>query len=72
MRRRNLQAHSIVRSYENQAKTSLLSCGHTCTHLGMPIAGEVKEKKELKNLLKWGKFTFHVMVEIFTYLKNKK
>ena len=55
-------------------ETSLSSCGHTCTHLGISIAGEVEEKKELKNLLKWGKFSFHVMVdhEIFTYLKNTK
>ena len=30
--------------------------------------------EELKNLSKWGKFSFYVMVdsEIFTYLKNKK
>ena len=35
---------------------------------------EIEEKEELKNLLKWGKFYFYVMVdrEIFTYLKNKK
>ena len=35
---------------------------------------EVEEKEELKNLLKWGKFSFHVMVhrKNFTYLKNKK
>ena len=41
---------------------------------GIPIAGEVEEKEELKNLLKWGKLSFHVMVdlEIFKYLKNKK
>ena len=34
----------------------------------------MKEKEELKNFLKWGKFSFYVMVdhEIFTYLKNKK
>ena len=55
-------------------ETSLWSCGHTCTDLGIPIAGKVEEKEELKNLLKWGKFSFYVMVdrEIFTYLKNKK
>ena len=43
-------------------------------HLGMPISGKVEEKEELKNLLMWGKFSFHVMVdrEIFTYLKNNK
>ena len=35
---------------------------------------EVDGKEELKNLLKWGKFSFYVMVDrkIFTYLKNKK
>ena len=40
----------------------------------MPIAGEVEEKEELKHLLKWGKFSFHVMVdrEIFTHLKNER
>ena len=34
----------------------------------------MKEKEELKNLLKWGKFSFYVMVdyEIFTYMKSKK
>ena len=38
------------------------------------IAGEVEEKEELKNLLMWGKFSFHVMAdcETFTHLKNKK
>ena len=37
-------------------------------------AGEVEEKGELKNLLMWGEFSFHVMVdrEIFTYVKNEK
>ena len=55
-------------------ETSLSSCGHICTDLGIPVAGEVEEKEELKNLLKWGKFSFYVMVDckIFTYLKNKK
>ena len=35
---------------------------------------EIEGKEELKNLLKCGKFPFHVIVdrEIFTYLKNKK
>ena len=34
----------------------------------------MKEKEELKNLVKWGKFSFYVMVDsqIFTYLKKKK
>ena len=27
------------------------SCGYTCNNLGIPIAGEVEEKEELKNLL---------------------
>ena len=33
----------------------------------------LKEKEKLKNFLKWGKFSFYVMVdrETFTYLKNK-
>ena len=35
---------------------------------------EVKEKEELKNLLKQGKFSFYVMVDrkVFTYLKSNK
>ena len=55
-------------------ETSLSGCRHTCAHLGILIAGEVEEKEELKNLLLWGKFSFHVMVhrEFFTYVKNKK
>ena len=38
------------------------------------LALEVEEKEGLKNLLKWGKFSFYVMLnrEIVTYLKNKK
>ena len=53
---------------------SLSSCGRTGTDLGIPIAREVEEKEELKNLLKGGEFSFYVMVdcEIFAYLKNKK
>ena len=44
-----------------------------CTHV-QTLALKVKAKEELKNLLKWGKISFYVMVdcEIFTYLKNKK
>ena len=55
-------------------ETSLLSCGHISTHLGILIAGEVEEKKKLKNLLKWDKFSAHVLVdrETFTYAKYKK
>ena len=57
-------------SYGNQVESSLSSCGHICTDLG----SESVRKEELKNLLKWGKFSFYVIVEreIFTYLKNKK
>ena len=47
-----------MRSYGNQVETSLSSVGHTCTHLGIEIAGEMEEKKELKNLLMWGKTPF--------------
>ena len=46
---KNLQAHSILCSYENQVETSLSSCGHTSTDLDIPIAGKVEEKEELKN-----------------------
>ena len=55
-------------------ETSLSSCGDTCTHLGILIAEVVEEMEELKNLLTWGEFSFHVMVdrEIFTYVKNEK
>ena len=55
-------------------ETSFSSCGHICTDFGIPIAGEVEEKGELKNLLKLGEFSFYIMVdrEIFTYLENKK
>ena len=53
---------------------SLSRCGHTYAHLGILIAGEVEEKEELKNVLMWGKFSFHVMAnrELFTYVNNKK
>ena len=48
-----------------------LHCEVVATHVSTL---EEKEKQELKNLLKWGKFSLYVMVdrEIFTYLKNKK
>ena len=39
-------------------------------HSGIPIAGEVEEKEELKNLLNWGRDM--VDCEIFRYLKNRK
>ena len=53
---------------------SLSSCGHICTDLAIPKAVEVDKKEELKNLLKWVKFSFYVTEnrEIFIYLKNKK
>ena len=65
---------SILCSYGNQVKTSLSSCCHTCTHLGILIAGEVERKENLKNLLICGKFSFHVKVDrdLLTYLKTKK
>ena len=74
IKRRNSQARSILRSYGNQVQISLSSCGYTCSNLGILIAGEVGEKEELKNLLIWGKFFSHVMVdhEICTYVNNKK
>ena len=55
-------------------ETSLSSCGHTCTHLGILIAGEVAEKQELKNLLMWGEFFFHIMLdrEVFTYIRENE
>ena len=35
-------------------ETSLGNRGHTCTDLGIPVAGEVEEKEELKSLShKW-------------------
>ena len=40
--------------YGNQVESPLWNCGHTCTDLGIPIAGQVEEKEKLKNLLKWG------------------
>ena len=42
--------------------------------LSILIFGEVEGKEELKNLLMWGQFSFHVMVdhETFTCMKNKK
>ena len=71
---KNLQAHSILCSYGNQVETSLSSCCHTCTHLGILIVGEVEGKGELEKLSMWGKFSFHEMVdlELFTYVKNKE
>ena len=61
-------------SYENQVETSVSGCVHTSTNLGIIMAREVEEKKELKNLLMWGEFSFHVMVDckLFTYVKNEK
>ena len=61
-------------SYGNQVETLLSSCSYTCTDIDIPITGEIEGKEELKKLIKWGKFSFYVMVDckIFTYLKNKK
>ena len=46
------------------------SCGHRCTDLDIPIAEEVEEKEELKNLLQLGKVSHYEMVnrQIFTHL----
>ena len=63
IRRRNSQTRSILCSYGNQVETSLSSCGNTCTHLGIPRAGEVEEKEELKSLFMWGEFSFHAMID---------
>ena len=49
---RNSQASSILCSYRNRVETPLSSCGHICTNLGIPIAAEVEEKEQLKNMLK--------------------
>ena len=57
----NSQPRSILCSYGNQVETSLSSCGHTCTDLDFPIAVQVEEKEQLKNLLKWGKSSFYEM-----------
>ena len=45
-------------SHGNQVDTSLSSCAHPCTDLGISIAGEVEEKEALKNLLEWSKYPF--------------
>ena len=50
-------------SYGNQVETSWSNCGHTGTHLGIIIAIEVEEKQERRNLLMWGTFSFHVLVD---------
>ena len=44
IRRKNSQARSIQCSYGNQMETSLSSCGHTCTDLG--IGSERKGRTE--------------------------
>ena len=63
--------------YGNQVETSLWSCGHTSTDLGIPIAGEVEGKKELKNLLKFvnGRlWNFHIpkKLEIANFNSKQK
>ena len=45
--RRDSQARSILCNYGNQVETSL-SCGHTCTQLGISIAGEVVKRRTKK------------------------
>ena len=74
IRRSNSQTRSVPYIYGNQVETSLSSCGHRYTDLGIRI----ERKGRTEKLLKWNKFSFYVMVdylriiEIFTYLKNKK
>ena len=57
----------MLRSYGDQVESPLLSCGRTCTDLG--IGSERKGRPE-----KFAKFSFYVKVEceIFTCLKYKK
>ena len=62
---------TILYSYRNQVETLLSCCGHICTDLDIPIDGELEDKEELKNLLKWGEFSFNVMVDHEINLKNK-
>ena len=50
----------MLRIYENQVKTSLSSCVHTCTDLG---TGSGRKGITEKLLLKWGKFSFYVIVD---------
>ena len=72
IKRRNSQPYSILCSYGNQVETSSSSCGHTYSDLGIPIAGELEENEELKNLLNravgawWGpRGTFPPLLKIF-------
>ena len=57
-------------SYGNQVETSLSSCGHICTDIGIGSGRKGRTEK----VVKVGNFSFYVMVDrkIFTYLKNKK
>ena len=48
------------------------SCGDTCTHLGILIAGEVTEKQELRNFLMWGLLSCHVRSRNFHVGENEK
>ena len=61
-------------SYGNQVETSLCSCDHTSTDLGIPIAGELEENENWKTCYSGCKLSFYVMVdrEISTHLRNKK
>ena len=65
--------HKPVQSGVDMEIRWKLHCQVVATHV-VTLALEVKEKGELKNLLKWGKFSFYVMADwkIFTCLKNKK
>ena len=48
-----------------------LHCQVVATHVPNQ-ALEMEEKEELKNLLKWGKFFFYVLVDCEIFRKNKK
>ena len=41
-------------SMEIRCRNSLSSCGHTCTHLGFPIAGKMGKKEKTKKNVKVG------------------
>ena len=46
--RRNSQASSRPCSYENQVETSLLSCGHTYSNLGIGSGRKGRTEKFVK------------------------
>ena len=48
-RTRNSQARSVLCSYGNLVETSLSSCGHTCTHLGVGSGRNGRTEKKIKS-----------------------